>query len=136
MRVSHSFEAHPKDVGDARRFTRSAMVSSGLDYGDVPLMASELATNAVLHARSEFEVSLAVSPGRVRVEVSDANSRLPSVSPVPPDAHSGRGLQVVGSLASAWGVERTPGYGKMVWFEVPCALGGAGTCYWGGERPV
>jgi hypothetical protein len=31
---------------------------------------------------------------------------------------SGRGVDLVNTLASAWGVERLP-VGKAIWFEVP-----------------
>ena len=34
------------------------------------------------------------------------------------DAVTGRGLVIVNGLASAWGVERTTGGGKTVWFEL------------------
>lgn len=55
----------------------------------------------------------------VRIEVVD---RAP-VTPLRPsqpdhDEESGRGLHLVDTLASAWGVEPME-HGKSVWFEVP-----------------
>lgn len=118
MRVSQEFEPEPTQVGAARRFVSSSLASWGLDPGDVPLMVSELATNAVLHARSPFTVTLIRRGCRLRVEVFDDNSRLPTFSLVPPDASSGRGLTLVQALAGAWGVETHVESGKAVWFEV------------------
>jgi anti-sigma regulatory factor (Ser/Thr protein kinase) len=82
---------------------------------------SELATNAVLHARSDFEVTVIKSRERVRVEVFDQNTRLPSFAAAPPDAYSGRGLVILRELATAWGVESHSDVGKTIWFEVAMA---------------
>jgi hypothetical protein len=38
-----------------------------------------------------------------------------------PDGESGRGLLIVDSLASAWGVDTVPG-GKRVWFRIEPGL--------------
>jgi len=79
-----------------------------LEADDIELLVSELATNAVLHARSDFCIRLMAFEDRVRVEVSDQNSRLPSFSVVPADAYSGRGLMLVQASAAAWAWKRTP----------------------------
>jgi hypothetical protein len=55
---------------------------------------------------------------RVRVEVSDDNSRLPSFATVPDDANSGRGLLLLQTVSGSWGVE-SHGSGKTIWFEMP-----------------
>ncbi len=83
-------------------------------------MLSELATNAVQHAATEFEVSVGISPdcGRVRVEVSDVAAGYPTPREPIPDAPHGRGLHIVCSLADAWGFEvRRDRPGKTVWFS-------------------
>jgi anti-sigma regulatory factor (Ser/Thr protein kinase) len=108
-------------VREVRRFVASTLATWQLQSDDVALLVSELATNAVLHARSEFEVSLTAEPDRVRVEVSDGNSRVPSLAAVPVDAYSGRGLLLVQQLAQAWGVETAARVGKTIWFEVALA---------------
>lgn len=119
MRLSETFEPDPAAVTVARRFVVSALHGWGLPVGDVALLVSELATNAVLHARSEFCVTVRADGGCVRVEVSDGNSRVPVLASVPTDAYSGRGLMLLQSLASSWGVDRGSRDGKTVWFEVP-----------------
>jgi PAS domain S-box-containing protein len=84
-------------------------------------MLSELATNAVQHAATEFEVSVRVTPdcGIVRVEVSDGADGYPIPEEPVPDAAHGRGLQIVQALADAWGIEiRRDRPGKTVWFSL------------------
>jgi len=88
---------------------------------DVQLLVSELVTNAVVHAGSDVEVAVRLLTDSIRIEVVD---RAPTASvplrPSSPDSHdeSGRGLLLVETMASAWGVEPMDG-GKAVWFEVP-----------------
>lgn len=118
MRVSHAFDPIPSEVVGARRFVTAALTSWGIEEDDVPLMVSELATNAVIHARSEFEITLDFLRGRLRVEVTDLNTRLPVVTSVPPDAESGRGLFLIRALSASWGVEWRQDAGKTVWFEI------------------
>jgi two-component sensor histidine kinase len=84
---------------------------------DVVLLASELVTNALLHARSAPRVDVKANAHGVRCAVSDD-------SPVPPrrrhyanDAATGRGIALVEALAARWGTERV-GDGKCVWFEI------------------
>jgi anti-sigma regulatory factor (Ser/Thr protein kinase) len=117
--AARSFEPDPSQVALARRFVSAALDSWGIEAEDIPLLVSELATNAVLHARSDFQISLIVFEERVRVEVTDHNTRLPSISVVPENAYSGRGLMLVQASAAAWGVEAHSDDGKTIWFEVP-----------------
>ena len=118
-RAWRTFEPEPGEVFSARCFVATVLEGWGLECDDLPLLVSELATNAVLHARSDFEVSVIRLPQRVRVEVFDQNTRLPSFAVAPTDAHSGRGLMLVQGLAGAWGVESHSDSGKTIWFEVP-----------------
>ena len=76
------FPATTASVGQARRFLVGqlpAAVARGEDADALVLMLSELATNAVRHAATEFEVAVRVAPdcSRVRVEVSDGAVELP-----------------------------------------------------------
>jgi DNA-binding NarL/FixJ family response regulator len=103
----------------ARRFVSQTLerwqVRSELDV--IELLVSELVTNAVVHARSDVEVSVAVAPDRIRVGVFDSSRQLPVRREPGPEATSGRGLVMLDALAAAWGTEFAPG-GKSVWFEV------------------
>jgi anti-sigma regulatory factor (Ser/Thr protein kinase) len=118
VQASRMFEPETSEVIAARRFVSAALQEWGCDPDDVALLVSELATNAVLHARSDFMVRVEAGHGRVRVEVFDRNSRLPTFAVVPPDAYSGRGLMLVQALASSWGVESHSDNGKTIWFEL------------------
>ncbi len=117
-RAWRAFAPEASEVFSARRFVASVLDAWGLEIEDLPLLVSELATNAVLHARSDFEVTVIRFSRRIRVEVFDQNTRLPTFAAAPPDAYSGRGLMILRGLANAWGVESHSDVGKTIWFEV------------------
>jgi anti-sigma regulatory factor (Ser/Thr protein kinase) len=77
---------------------------------------SELATNAVLHARTPFTVTIERAPV-LRVEVHDGDPRPPHTRDYGPEAASGRGLHLVEALALSSGTVTVDG-GKAVWFEL------------------
>ena len=54
----------------------------------------------------------------VRVEVVDVSPVVPIRRTIETDALSGRGIAIVESLASQWGVADLSAQGKTVWFEV------------------
>ncbi len=113
------FESNPEMVVAARRFVRERLaVWEALEHIDAAaLVASELVTNAVLHARTAITLRLQMHGGTIRIEVYDENPRLPVVAPCPPDATSGRGLALISATATAWGMENR-GDGKVVWAEL------------------
>ena len=112
-------ECDPKMVAVARRFVRDRLTSwEATDHLESALViSSELATNAVLHARTTFTLKVEVEGSSVRIEVYDENPRLPVMTSCPPDATSGRGLALVTALATAWGMENRD-HGKVVWAKV------------------
>jgi anti-sigma regulatory factor (Ser/Thr protein kinase) len=116
------FAPTPESVHSARLFVHDVLGAWKLDSADLRqeaiLLVSELATNAVLHGRTEFEVLAKLSPQRLRIEVADGNARPPSPVMVPARSTSGRGLAIVQQVSSAWGVEQHDA-GKIVWFELP-----------------
>lgn len=83
------------------------------------VLISEVVTNAVLHAHSQPEVSVVMLTNSIRVEVSDDSEEMPNVGEPDDLAVSGRGLAMVASESSGWGVSRRPSGGKTVWFDVP-----------------
>jgi anti-sigma regulatory factor (Ser/Thr protein kinase) len=103
----------------ARGFVSSTLSSwaVGDAFADVPLLASELVTNAVRHAEGDVGLSLRLEPGRVRVAVTDASDALPVISDLDTARTGGWGLHIVERLASRWGLEPQPD-GKTVWCEV------------------
>jgi|SRR5690242_20557571 len=91
---------------------------------DVTLVASELIGNAIRHAsggdRDAWVVSWTVQDGDVIISVEDPSHDLPVRRNPAPDAPSGRGLAIVETLSSDWGVEHTA-RGKRVWARVRVA---------------
>jgi anti-sigma regulatory factor (Ser/Thr protein kinase) len=117
-RAWRTFAPNPSEVFVARHFVACVLETWGMEIEDLPLLVSELATNAVLHARSDFEVTVIRLHRCVRVEVFDQNTRLPSFAVAPTDAYSGRGLMLLRGLSTNWGVESHSDVGKTIWFEV------------------
>jgi hypothetical protein len=113
-------ESDPAVVRVVRLFVDHTITEWELDpvREDARLVATELAANAVLHARTEFRVTLKSDGfGFLRIEVRDDNSRMPMVAGPPEWATSGRGLGVVSTLAASWGTQQD-GDGKIVWAEL------------------
>lgn len=79
------------------------------------LLTSELATNAVVHARTPFRVSVMLDDD-LTIEVADGSEELPRLETVAVDGESGRGLLLVSRLADRWG-SRQEDRGKTVWFS-------------------
>ena len=120
LEVCLDVDPEPEQVAVVRAWVRQTLVEWELaDLVDATLLAtSELVTNAVLHARTPFRVTLrADSSTGVRVEVTDDNPRPPVRAADDEGATSGRGLQVVVGVASGWGTV-SDGTGKTVWAEI------------------
>ena len=114
-----SLPAEPASIARARRFVRGALESLGAQAAadDAELLISELATNALLHARSPFTIEVTRRQDRVRLCIVDGSPIAPKIRSFADDATTGRGLQLVQTLSAAWGVEpRRPG--KTVWVEL------------------
>jgi anti-sigma regulatory factor (Ser/Thr protein kinase) len=104
----------------ARHFVTEMLRRWHLDSAVEPtaLLISELVTNAVVHAGTDVQIVLEAVDDTVHVEVIDLNRRLP-VSRFAPydDLQTGRGLTLLESVATAWGVAPLE-HGKAVWFDV------------------
>ncbi|MGH9277593.1 MAG: response regulator [Acidimicrobiales bacterium] len=109
-----------RSAREARSFVTSTLDTWGIGNVAevVTLLVSELVTNAVVHAHSEVDVVVQLTPEAARVEVSDGSDTAPVVRSASSSDESGRGLAFVDSLSRAWGVRRRPGGGKTIWFEV------------------
>ncbi|MFH8222949.1 ATP-binding protein [Streptomyces sp. NPDC018057] len=119
----------PRDeraAGEARVMVATVLAVWRLPrlVADAELVASELVTNAVRHARGP-DVGMTVTRTghtKVRVAVTDGSPLLPRLRGADLLAETGRGLRLVDGLSQDWGV--TPCVrGKSVWAEV----GEAGT---------
>ncbi|MEU1127987.1 ATP-binding protein, partial [Streptomyces sp. NPDC005899] len=113
------FPPRPESVASARHFVRTALGDTAPDVvHTAELLAGELVTNAVLHARTQVQVSVRHAGGRIHVRVTDER---PGRSPVPREdpSHSwtGWGLVLVERLARRYGVDAGPSH-KTVWFDL------------------
>lgn len=109
----------PSSVPTARHFAESIVTAWGEPETawTAALLVSELATNATLHAHTDFTVRVSRAVGHILIEVQDASPRIPQPRSYDARATTGRGLQLVDSLGAEWGV--TPsGDGKTVWVEL------------------
>jgi anti-sigma regulatory factor (Ser/Thr protein kinase) len=108
----------PTAPAAARRYVRETLDGLPPDVVDaVTLMVSELATNCVRHANTDFTLSIEQTGRQVRVDIADTGmGRVTKRDPEPADV-SGRGLSIVEQLSDTWGVrECVDGEGKSVWF--------------------
>ena len=114
-------DAHPEQVAHARHLVSEYLGEGAdvrVDREIAILLVSELVTNAVLHGVSPFELRAVQSRTGLRVEVRDHNgSTAPVLRLGDGLAESGRGLQLVDTLADRWGWSEDGG-SKVVWFEI------------------
>ncbi len=117
-------EVHlPEDLTSAalaRRFTSSTIADWELvDLTDDALViVSELAANAVTHARSASRLKLLLKPSALRIEIADEGTGTPEPQPLSDHQEHGRGLFMIGFLSTAWGMEAVGRRGKLVWAEL------------------
>jgi anti-sigma regulatory factor (Ser/Thr protein kinase) len=125
-----SFPGERNSVRAARHYV-TGLLGRGADADeaaayDTAIVATELAANAVLHARTRFTLTVSRSAGVTRIAVRDSTpvGLLAVTGPratgggVPFQVMRGHGLSVVAQLASRWAVEPLPD-GKVVWAELP-----------------
>lgn len=122
----------PASVSTARRFVGASLDALGASAArpDAEMLVSELATNAVLHARTPFTVEVTRDGQRVRICVLDLSPALPRARSYGAQSTTGRGMRLVASLAADWGVERQGRQRKTVWFELPADGSGAEVPGW------
>jgi anti-sigma regulatory factor (Ser/Thr protein kinase) len=86
---------------------------------DATVIVSELATNAVRHARSPFRVSVSELGGLVCISVKDVGGGAAALPTTAPDDHAidGRGMAIIDALAHHWGYS-TLDDGKVVWAQL------------------
>jgi anti-sigma regulatory factor (Ser/Thr protein kinase) len=122
-----SFEPAPSSGREVRHFVVGILRDWRLDelVDDAALCVAELATNAVLHTRAPFTVTVRRSGPGIRIDVLDAEPgqvpqpvpRRGSAADLSAAGSTGRGLQIVAVLASRWGFSTTAG-AKTVWVEL------------------
>lgn len=124
------FPAVEKWVPEARKRVRRVVCGWGFtdELSDTAeLLASELVTNAVLHATggSSCRVICARSGAVLTVSVIDHGAGVPVLRQGSATEPGGRGLFLVASLADDWGVRPVP-RGKSTYFVLKGDRGAAG----------
>ncbi len=122
----------PESTRTARDFTLTTLRGWSLDalIQDTSLVVSELVANAIRHGTTVAEIQAGGTPVGLSWQcqgsglvctVTDRSARPPVLAPADSDAESGRGLQVVHALATAWGWTMLACREKAVWaaFQLP-----------------
>lgn len=111
------FHGELRSVPQARQFVMDTVDSweapGGVAWA-AALAVTELATNAVLHAATDFGVAMSLEDELLRLEVSDGSARRPRLRHYGPEATTGRGLALVAKLSRQWGSFHQAS-GKTVW---------------------
>ncbi|MGH3189409.1 MAG: ATP-binding protein [Streptosporangiaceae bacterium] len=115
--VARAFPGRPEAVGEVRAWVAEILAGSPA-VADAGLMASELATNAILHSASglpggKFTVEASAAGGTARIDIIDEGALPPGAGR---SAGLGQGTVIVRELADAFGAD-----GPDRWFTVGTA---------------
>ena len=113
------YEIQISNLADARDVVRAHLLGQPTETVEIAaLLTDELIANAMEHAAGNPTLAVEVAGSQLVVRVRDDDPTL-DLAPLPidPVRTRGRGLAIVNTLATAWGVEPYR-YGKVVWFEL------------------
>jgi anti-sigma regulatory factor (Ser/Thr protein kinase)/anti-anti-sigma regulatory factor len=124
QRVRVHLPGRPASAGTAREVIAAACAEWGLAHlvDNASLIVSELVSNVVRHARTDFELTVTLRRPYLHLSVRDGSPEVPvgppesaeSATDEPSYATSGRGMRLIQACASGWGVT-VVGDGKIVW---------------------
>ncbi|MGW1881466.1 SpoIIE family protein phosphatase [Streptomyces sp. NPDC001970] len=119
--VSWDLPTDPAIVSTARSLVTRQLMSWALEEEAfaTELIASELVTNAVRHAKSPIRLRL-IRDRVLTCEVSDGSSTAPRLRHARTSDEGGRGLFLVAQCAERWGTRYTQ-RGKTIWTELKLA---------------
>jgi anti-sigma regulatory factor (Ser/Thr protein kinase) len=114
--LKRAFLPEPDSAPAARKFVLGLGLSddSGINLR-LATVVSEVVTNAIIHARTPFSVSVLAGESAIHVEVKDGSTTVPARRKH--ETVKGRGLDIINAMADRWGVTSQLN-GKTVWFEV------------------
>jgi Histidine kinase-like ATPase domain len=115
----------PKAPGSARAFVGRVCTSWELEgvVDEATLVASELVTNAVVHAEGAAQIVVQRCADQLTISVRDGTDVPPMRRAATSWEESGRGLQLVDALACADGSYPRSGGGKVVWCSLRLPTG-------------
>jgi anti-sigma regulatory factor (Ser/Thr protein kinase) len=87
---------------------------------DALLLTSELVANAVRHGAPDIALQVSFDPPHITVAVIDGGHETPVIPtrPIPASSLNGRGLHLVDTVATRWGVSREHADRTCVWFQL------------------
>jgi anti-sigma regulatory factor (Ser/Thr protein kinase) len=114
---SCTLEAEPRSAARARSFVLQHLVEHRLLHvvDAVRLVASELAANAIVHARTPFTLTLARTGSALLLIVADESPRQPARRPPRALEENGYGLTIVELMTLEWGTTTDGAGTKTVW---------------------
>ncbi len=123
---SIKLSAEAPSAAAARRFVDAHLAGVDVDVDLAALLVSELVSNVVFHAATDFELVVAVGEDGARFEVSDGGEvteafrELVAAPPrrVDAAAKGGRGWMLIARLASDFGLIDRGDAGKTLWFQL------------------
>jgi anti-sigma regulatory factor (Ser/Thr protein kinase) len=121
MEAAFRYRGVPTSVSTARYDAQSFIASLPIARENALVVVSELLSNAVRYGSEPISLRLAWDGRALRIEVSDADSRVERLTRPPPssDIEHGRGLALTNQLAASWGAhEAQDGRGKTVWATI------------------
>ena len=84
---------------------------------ETQIIVDELAANAIIHAHTEFELSIELWSDCLRIIVRDKSKLKPAIKYPDPLEESGRGLFLLDNVADDWGYHPTES-GKCIWASI------------------
>ncbi|GAA3487085.1 ATP-binding protein [Streptomyces cremeus] len=129
LTISAAYEGTPADIGDARAFARAFLHKVQADYGlpvsartleVVPLVVSELITNACKYAPGPQLLELSTDGAGVQVSLWDSSPALPVPRAADADRIGQHGLEIVMALCQGYEVHQQP-LGKRTRVHLPLA---------------
>jgi hypothetical protein len=118
---TNTFPGQPVSASKARAFVGAVLVEHRLWHlvHPVRVVASELATNAMLHGAAPFTLTLSVRVDDVVLSVRRAQPRVPTQREPSTVELVGPGLAIVEVLSREWGAATDEDGGTVLWAAFP-----------------
>ena len=120
VEVLASWEFPPQAISVTAARVEAAALLAELEIDhtyETEIIVDELAANAVVHARTDFELTIERWQNGLRIIVRDLSKLKPYIQYPDALAESGRGLFMLADVADDWGYHPTED-GKCVWANI------------------
>ena len=118
--VLASWEFPPQAISVTTARVETAALLADLEIAqtyEAEVIVDELAANAVVHAQTNFELTIERWQNGLRIIVRDLSKSKPNIQYPDALAESGRGLFILDDVADDWGYHPTEN-GKCVWANI------------------